>query len=127
QVGAMHIATHELGHAISMAVAGRMSFEIDGKEDPEQEQRRWYREYYANSRLQFFEEMGIAKRTGKEYVADSLITQKAQNEFFLRYAPKLKPPTGPRPRNAAWNASPEVKERARQRILKWNADVRAYR
>lgn len=126
QVGAMHVITHELGHAISRAVGGRMSFEIDGKKDPDQEQRRWYREYYANSRLKFLDEMGVIEWTGKEYVADSLIDQKAVEEFFRESTPTIQPPSGKKPRNAPYNASPEAKERARERIRAWNKQVLAY-
>lgn len=116
QLWMTHIMVHELGHAISMAVAGRMSFEIDGKEDPDQEQRRWYREYYANSRLKFLDEMGVIKWTGKEYVADSLIDQKeyvkAQAELNIPNPPK-RPKTPPR------NASEKARENYGKRMVEY--------
>lgn len=116
QLWMTHVMVHELGHAISMAVAGRMSFEIDGKDDPEQEQRRWYREYYANSRLKFLDEMGVIKWTGKEYVADSLIDQKeyvkAQAELNIPNAPK-------RPKALPRNASDKARENYGKRMVEF--------
>lgn len=120
QLWMTHVMVHELGHAISMAVAGRMSFEIDGKDDPEQEQRRWYREYYANSRLKFLDEMGVIKWTGKEYVADSLIDQK---EYVKTQAELNIPPAPKRPRNVSRNASPKAVEAAEERFRQYK---RAY-
>lgn len=116
QLWMTHVMVHELGHAISMAVAGRMSFEIDGKDDPQQEQRRWYREYYANSRLKFLDEMGVIKWTGKEYVADSLIDQKeyvkAQAELNIPNAPK-------RPKALPRNASEKARENYGKRMIEY--------
>lgn len=116
QLWMTHVMVHELGHAISMAVAGRMSFEIDGKDDPEQEQRRWYREYYANSRLKFLDEMGIVKWTGKEYVADSLIDQKE----YVKTQAELNIPNPPkRPKNPPRNASEKARENYTKRLVEY--------
>lgn len=116
QLWMTHVMVHELGHAISMAVAGRMSFEIDGKDDPDQEQRRWYREYYANSRLKFLDEMGVIKWTGKEYVADSLIKQK---EFVKAQAELNIPPAPQRPRALARNATEKARENHTKRLVEY--------
>lgn len=65
-LAAIQVLTHEFGHAIAASIKGQMSFEVDGWEDPDQWKRRWYTEYYADTILNFFEEMGLAKRTGKK-------------------------------------------------------------
>lgn len=124
QLWMTHVIVHELGHAISMAVAGRMSFEIDGKDDPDQEQRRWYREYYANSRLKFLDEMGVIKWTGKEYVADSLISQKE----YVKAQAELNVPSRPTaPRRLPRNATAKARENYEARMIDYQRQVEEWR
>lgn len=64
--GMIDVLTHEFGHAVTYAINGHTSFELDGQKDKDQAKRRWYAEYYMDAFLEFMDSLGAIKRTDME-------------------------------------------------------------